>query len=571
MLLTLLNLIQTQKISWLVWAGAGLILVMGISMLVYFFTRLKKGEKEQEEDWNISRSLFVETPPPVPIVAQEPDVPEREVPEREFPEREVPVREAPERESPDREFPPGREAPEREVPEFQHAGMIELPEEMKSPASEEAETPHLKQTLTFSSQAELSAIEQPEAGQPSVYEKQEPFVWRSELPFEEIREEPAPTEPATELLTSPPPHAEGSFEKDEESSFDEIWAEIVEQPAPVEPALEQPAGLHLTPAEEITEPPLSARVEQSPPRERFDPPRIRPLNQREAFDPPRIEPLKPHEQPARPQERNLYQEREPYGEPLPLADTPQPVGFSEVETDAEFDPGAPLMPEEAVPAGPYIAEPVPAAPVASNRIERGRKRKAAGTVLGLPAESSGGPLIFGNHSRGEDEGGIGSLSRYGKDPDKSGGRGGMIVLALVILIIGGGALAYFYIPAFNSRVNAFVARMRGEDQPAIQPVRAQIFPDYKPQTDKTTVKARGQIYNISDEPLEGLSIEVSIETFGGREIETRTIPVNPDRLEKAQQGTYEFDYDGKRFQGYRITRLNSNNGEVKFTTPKQGQ
>jgi hypothetical protein len=61
-ILSLLLQSQPTRISKLVWVGAIVIFVAAISMLVYFLTRLKKGEKEQEEDdWRTSRrSLFVE-------------------------------------------------------------------------------------------------------------------------------------------------------------------------------------------------------------------------------------------------------------------------------------------------------------------------------------------------------------------------------------------------------------------------------------------------------------------------------------------------------------------------------
>ncbi|MCI0485557.1 MAG: hypothetical protein L0229_03050 [Blastocatellia bacterium] len=537
MLLTLINLLQTQKISWLVWAGAGLVLVTGISLVVYLLIRLKKSDKEQEEDWSVSRSLFVDTASPAPKE-----------------EAKEPIEQG---------------APEIQKEVFfpQSVEAIEMPEseETEAPVVEEAETPHAGQTLSFASEtAEVrpSTIEQPEAVSPSAYEQQEPFVPASEPLVEEAPKQPAQPESATELLTSPPSREAGAIEEDEDSPFDEIWAELVEQtPAqapsgeverssPARPALEQPAA-------EPVEPPLSARVEQSPPRETFEPPRIRPLNQRETFEPPRIEPISPREPTVR------------TTEPSRPAGSRAPEEFSEAKAYDEFEPSATHKQGEA--DRRYIAEPAPAAPVASSGMERGRKRKAAGTVLGLPTESSGGPLVFGERPPGEDEGGVGSLARYGKDPDKGGGHGGTITLAVLILLIGGGALAYFYVPAVNSRVNAFVARVRGENTQAAQPVRAQIFPDYRPQVDKGNVKARGNIYNIGDEPLEGLSIEVAIEINGTGEIENRTISIIPDRLEKEQHGTYEFDYDGKRYKGYRITKLNGKTGEVRFTTPQQNR
>src|SRR6185503_4046139 len=68
MCLLILSLLQAQptRIPKLVWVGAIVIFLAGVSMLIYFLTRLKTGEKEQEEDdWRTSRrSLFVETVEP---------------------------------------------------------------------------------------------------------------------------------------------------------------------------------------------------------------------------------------------------------------------------------------------------------------------------------------------------------------------------------------------------------------------------------------------------------------------------------------------------------------------------
>ena len=551
MLLTLFNLLmQTQKISWLVWTGAGLILVAGISLLVYFFLRLKKTEKEQEEDWNTSRSLFVEA---APLVSDE-----------------------------DQQEPLESEVSDLDASELGPVGAIQLPEyeQMKAPTPEESEAPYMGHTLSFASElpeAEPLATLQPDTDRPPAYEEQKPLVSETAPAAEEVREEPQTAEHATELLISSQPLANEAFEKDEESPLNEILAELMhhtppqeqadetERVSPPESVIEQTARLYSPTEDEPTETPLSARVEQRPMREPFEPPSISPLNQREPFEPPSIELIKSHDRPVVSQEETLYRDSS-----WPASESGE-GGFSDRASDLHFEPSAPDV--EAPLVEPYIAEPAPAAPIAPSRIESGRKSKAAGAVLGLPTDSSGGPLIFGNSSRNANEEGVGSLSRYGKDTDKGKGHGGTIALLLVVLILGGGVFAYLKVPSVNSRVNAFVARMRGEDTPVVQPIRAKIFPNYKPETDKTIVKARGSVYNISDEPLEGLSLEVHVLKFREEpDPEKLNVTITPARLEKDQQGTYEFDYDAKQYPaGYLIKRLNSNNGEVKFTTPKQTQ
>src|SRR2546426_12531847 len=64
----LLTLLQPQqpRISRVVIVGAVLVFIAGVSLLVYFYRRYKRIEKEPEEDWYLSRrSLFVNVPPPV--------------------------------------------------------------------------------------------------------------------------------------------------------------------------------------------------------------------------------------------------------------------------------------------------------------------------------------------------------------------------------------------------------------------------------------------------------------------------------------------------------------------------
>src|SRR5215212_1015863 len=67
MLLLLFSLIQSQqspRLSPFVIAVAVLAFIIGVSLLVYFFRRIKTSEKEAEEDWSLSRrSLFVNPEP----------------------------------------------------------------------------------------------------------------------------------------------------------------------------------------------------------------------------------------------------------------------------------------------------------------------------------------------------------------------------------------------------------------------------------------------------------------------------------------------------------------------------
>src|SRR5215471_904691 len=64
MMLLLLILLQAQRrISPVVIVGAVFVFIAGVSLLVYFYRRYKRLEKETEDDWDSSRrSLFVKAP-----------------------------------------------------------------------------------------------------------------------------------------------------------------------------------------------------------------------------------------------------------------------------------------------------------------------------------------------------------------------------------------------------------------------------------------------------------------------------------------------------------------------------
>ena len=117
-----------------------------------------------------------------------------------------------------------------------------------------------------------------------------------------------------------------------------------------------------------------------------------------------------------------------------------------------------------------------------------------------------------------------------------------------------------------------VARARGIDPnppPAVDQPKARVFPA-RNDANKNIVKARGAVDNISEETLSNLSVEVSLERGNGAPPEARKVAVNPAQLAPKQRGVFEFEYDGNRatgFSGYRIVRLVSGEGEIKFTTP----
>ena len=529
MMFLLLNLLQPQqaRISRVVIVGAVLVFIAGVSLLVYFYRRYKRIEKEPEEDWDLSRrSLFVNVPPPV-----------------------------------------------------QNA------EEISSPMSAEAGAPdpaalsvQTDRTRELASDIELAPSSYPAAVAP------EPPV-ETAPPQEPVQpvpqEEPSPQPRPTEILSSPSPKepvATTAVEHEAAPFDDEVWAglEVIEQPL-----IAQSESHKTVPLQSAVEPPRVARVDERPHREPFEPPRIERIQHREPYEPPRIEPLKPRDQPAA--TRELRSAR-----PAQIEQTSLDHGQARLAGETGMFGSSHNAAHTAAPTEPagvergtreLGAEPVRAisGKITEPPIASASSHKApAGSVLGLPAEASHQPLIFGDPVRPASEAGIEALSNYGRDVGPKGGRAGTIALMVVVVLLGGGVLLYLFVPSVHARVGAFVAHLRGTDTQAAREAamkqRAQVIPSFRPEVNKNMVTARGAVDNISDEPLENLVIEVSLQRGGDSPPDIRTVSVTPNPLLPAQRGTFEFEYDGKRdtgFTGYKITRLLSNGTEVRFRMPGQ--
>jgi hypothetical protein len=530
MLLLLLALFQPQqpRISRVVIVGAILVFVAGVSLLVYFYRRYKRIEKEPEEDWDLSRrSLFVNVPPPAPKAA-EASSPVSPV----TTEISAPV--------------PGLQTSTGGTREF--ASGIELSESTPSTTELPLETAALQ-----------------ESARPA----QEP------LPEVEPSRESRPTE----VLASLPPPEPVSAEATEAASFDdEAWAdlELDEQ----SPLVEDETATN-TSTLQSAEPPPVARVEQRSQREPFEAPRIQRVLHREAYETPRIEPLTPHEHAAA--TRELRSQRPPQVE-QPGEDRGQPPQTGATGVFGSLPrPSRTATPSESPRAAGETRE-LAAAEASTARIPgpsiagTHAHKAATGSVLGLPAEPSYGPLILGDVVRNSSDVGIGALSNYGKDVGPKGGRGGTIALLVVVGLLGGAVLLYLFVPSVHSRVGSLIGQARGTEaqaarEAAMKP-KVQIIPSFRPEVNKNLVTARGAVDNISDEPLENLAIEVSLQRGADSPPEIRTVSVVPNPLPPNQRGTFEFEYDGKRdtgFTGYKITRVFSNGTEIKFRAPGKSE
>jgi hypothetical protein len=512
MSLLLLNLLQQGRLSKVVIVGAALLFIAGVSLLVYFYRRYRRIEKEPEEDWDLSRrSLFVNVAPPTRTAEEASD-------------KAVPTTPAP------------------EITHVVPGGTRELFSE-----------PHLQSSTPAST---TPASSKP----PRETEAPVPPIEPATPPVKVIEPSPEPIGPIGPIGPIKKPVSEH-----EHTAFDEeVWAGLEVE----EPSSTQDHPGETTPLHAVTERLPAARVDERSHRELFEPPRIERVLHREPFEPPSIKPLTPREQaavtrelrssppPRTPETRDVASEN-------PARDT-MIFGANPSERDQRPSSAQPPGAEPVIAASARIAEP---------SLAGARSQKAhAGSILGLPAEGSHGPLILGEPVRAESEAGIGALTNYGKDLSPKAGSGGTIALLIVVALLGGALLLYLFVPSVHSRVSAFVGRVRGTDSQASMKPKVQIFPSFRQEVNKNMVTAKGAIDNISDEPLENLEVEVALQRGADAPPEIRRIAVTPNPLPTNTRGNFEFEYDGKRDTGFvsgKVTRVFSNGSEIKFRAPSQ--
>jgi hypothetical protein len=555
MMLLLLILLQAERrLSPFVIIGAALLFVAGVSLLVYFYRRYKRLEKETEDDWDSARrSLFVKDPL-------------------------LELRS------------------ESAVESAVRAQLYEEPKEAQLPVA--TGTRELAADVALSSFSPVTAAEaEPQLSTPAVEEPiQPPVAPKPEARPAEIEppviqrpeQRPAETQPAvthkpdlrpTEILGSVSivePVKETHAQPEAAPPVERVQSDVESPKPPPQRREPKPA----IPPQVVAPEPLNvARVETRSHREPFESPRIERISEREAYEPPIIEPLTPREAAATRELRSAQ---------LPKLDTPAPErtkesftsqGTMRLASTPAAKTGTTESPSVWGETSKLTGQPLTRTPrvVTEPMIPAGGLRThRTGSVLGLPAEASHQPLVLGEPGRDRDEVGIGALTNYGRDVGPKAGRAGTIALLAVLLVLGVALGLYFFVPSVHSRVGAFVAHLRGTDtQAAIEAAmkpKAQVIPSTRPEVNKNLVTARGAVDNISDEPLENLAVEVSLQRGGGAPPEVRTVSVTPNPLPPGVRGIFEFEYDGKRdtgFLGYTITKLYSNGTEVRFRAPGQ--
>lgn len=511
--LLLLSLLQQGRLSKVVIVGAALLFIAGVSLLVYFYRRYQRIEKEPEEDWDLSRrSLFVNVAPPSRSADDAID------------------------------SATVHPAPIPELTPVVSGGTSEFVSEPQSQPSKPA-APDAPQP-TEAPPPPSAPIEVIDAAPPvePVREDRMTQVLASLSPLE--------SKESKELKAQEQPLAKTESEPEHTAFDDEVWAGLeADEPTPT-----RAQGGETMPLHAVTERLPGARVDERSHREPFEAPRIERVLHREPFEPPAINPLTPREQAA-------------VTRGLPSSTPPRTQATTE---EAKETPARNTMIFGAIPAEadarPSTAEPVIAASgrIAEPSVAGARSYKArAGSILGLPAEASQGPLILGDPARTDSDTGIGALTNYGKDLSPKAGWGGTIALIIVVALFGGAVLLYLFVPSVHSRVSSYIGRARGTDSQASTKPKAQIFPSFR----QEGTKAKGAIDNISDEPLENLEVEISVQHDASPEIRRGAVAPNP--LPPNTRGTFEFDYDAKKDTNGKILRLLSNGNEIKFRAPNQ--
>lgn len=210
------------------------------------------------------------------------------------------------------------------------------------------------------------------------------------------------------------------------------------------------------------------------------------------------------------------------------------------------------------------------------RPERGTAVAGTGeaSVSRRPAEARlvtsapGEPALKQSSPGGDDV--VHTLSTYGRyidDDDR--GYLGTIILLIAVLVVVAGVLAYFYVPSVRNWFSTLRERARPQTEQAAVPERptpkAQILP-LRPESVNNQVKIRGAVYNLSNEPLAALVMEVKLLRSDGSS-DAINVPIKPESLAPREQGylsrgTFEFEYDGKQHNKYEISKLLSNGAEV---------
>ena len=136
----------------------------------------------------------------------------------------------------------------------------------------------------------------------------------------------------------------------------------------------------------------------------------------------------------------------------------------------------------------------------------------------------------------------------------------LLAVALTVGLLGG----YFYLRGRNERTLA-AQRAEAEKAKAVAPPVAQVFQDEVRLAGAQAVVG-GIVRNISDERLEGLSVEIELKSRTGDGKEVRQVAVEPRDLKPGEDGKYSLQIVPRAWRGVSVARLLSGarGGEIPF-------
>jgi hypothetical protein len=155
---------------------------------------------------------------------------------------------------------------------------------------------------------------------------------------------------------------------------------------------------------------------------------------------------------------------------------------------------------------------------------------------------------------------LGSLNKTGRDferPEIEQTRRPLASIAAIIclVIIGLSALSYFLF--FRQPAPSPVSTgQQAKAATAATSTEAQIFED-EPSLKDTQAVVGGTVRNISQEPLNNLSLELELKRRSDGSTEVRTVEVKPGNLAPGEEGKYSLALPRQEFSGTQIKHLKS--------------
>lgn len=121
----------------------------------------------------------------------------------------------------------------------------------------------------------------------------------------------------------------------------------------------------------------------------------------------------------------------------------------------------------------------------------------------------------------------------------------------------------------QDRLNA--SRRAEQAAHVVAPVQAQVFQD-EVRLKGADAVVGGTVKNISDSPLQGLTVEIALKRRAAQETETRTLQIVPNNLQQGEEGQYSLQISPTEYAGAQVVRLHSaaRNTDIPFK-PELGE